>query len=270
MAIYIIGDIQGCYSEFSALLESVSFDPDKDEIWPAGDIVARGPDSLSTIRLIKSLGTSAKMVLGNHDLHLLATYAGIKKVKKNDQLNDLLNAPDADEIMNWLSQQPLLRQLPDANAYMSHAGISPQWTKKQAITQARMAQEKISSPERNYWLAKMYGEHPANWLDAKTEIEQFRYTVNSFTRMRFCNNDLSLEFQTKSSPSLAPKTLKPWYELSKVLNKNQWFFGHWASLMGKCSNSNVFALDTGCVWGNELTMLRWPDKVIFTESSHKV
>lgn len=274
MAIYLVGDIQGCYHELKALLKQVSFNSDIDKLYVAGDLVARGPDSLLTLRFIKSLKKSAKVVLGNHDLHLLAVYAGIKKEKKQDQLNDLLNADDVEELMNWLAQQPLLQQIGKDNAYMSHAGISPQWTLTEAIAQAEFAQQRLSSSNRNTWLASMYGEKPNNWQCAESEIEQFRYTVNAFTRMRYCYSNGNLEFENKSPPltnNTAEKsdtTLHPWYELSATINQTPWVFGHWAALMGKCSHKNIYPLDTGCVWGNHLTLLRWHDKKLFIEAAH--
>lgn len=276
MAIYLVGDIQGCYSELTALLNQVSFDSKVDQLYVAGDIVARGPDSLATLRFIKSLNSSAKVVLGNHDLHLLAVYAGIKKVKKQDQLNTLLEADDVDELMDWLAQQPLLQQIGSDNAYMSHAGVSPQWSLSQAIEQANFAHKRLISPDRNTWLASMYGEKPCNWNLAISEVEKFRYTVNAFTRMRYCYKNKNLEFDKKSPPK-SPHTnqqsdtaLLPWYELSSTINKTAWVFGHWAALMGKCSHQNIYPLDTGCVWGNYLTLLRWHDKKTFTEPSHKI
>jgi len=277
MSIYLVGDIQGCYSELIALLKQVSFNPKVDHLYVAGDLVARGPDSLATLRFIKSLNDSAKVVLGNHDLHLLAVYAGIKKVKKKDLLQPLLEADDAEELMDWLAQQPLLQQIGDDNAYMSHAGISPQWTLHQAIEQANFAQQRLSTKNRNAWLSAMYGEKPNNWQQAKTEIEKFRYTINAFTRMRYCYMNKNLEFNNKLAPSpshqnnlQANAELLPWYELSATINDTTWVFGHWAALMGKCSHSNIYPLDTGCVWGNHLTLLRWHDKKIFTEPTHKV
>lgn len=272
--IYIVGDIQGCFSELTSLLKQVNFNEKKDELWLAGDLVARGSDSLATLRYVKSLGDSAKVVLGNHDLHLLSVYAGIKKVKKQDKLDSLLAAADVHELMNWLAKQPLLRKIPTANshdnqAYMSHAGISPQWTIKEAVEQAEFAQQCLSSPERNEWLALMYGEKPNDWLFAQSAIDKFRYTINAFTRMRYCFLDGTLEFNEKFSPeNLHSKKLKPWYELTPILKNNTWVFGHWAALMGRCSVNNIYALDTGCVWGNHLTMIRWRDKKIFTEASH--
>jgi len=268
MATYFIGDIQGCFQEFTALLSKVSFNQEIDELWVTGDMVARGPDSLSTLRFIKNLGDSAKVVLGNHDLHLLAIHAGIKKAKKNDLLADLLAADDVDELMDWLAIQPLVRKLPNQEVYMSHAGLSPQWDSSEALIQGQFAQKLISSPNRNKWLKSMYGEEPSNWHNVTNKIERFRYTVNAFTRMRYCQLDLSLEFNCKHSPQEAPENIKPWFELSKVNSETVWIFGHWAALMGQCSQPNVYALDTGCVWGNYLTLFRWEDKKIFTEPAH--
>jgi len=276
MSIYLVGDIQGCYSELTALLKQVSFNSKIDQLYVAGDLVARGPDSLATLRFIKSLNKSAKVVLGNHDLHLLAVHAGIKKVKKQDLLYELLDANDIDELINWLAQQPLLQKIGNDNAYMTHAGISPQWTLAEAIEQADFAQRRLSSGDRNAWLSSMYGEKPNNWQQAKSEIEKFRYTINAFTRMRYCYLNKNLEFESKLAPADLPQhnqqsstTLLPWYELSSTINETTWVFGHWAALMGKCSHQNVYPIDTGCVWGNHLTLLRWHDKKMFTEPSHK-
>lgn len=271
MALYFVGDIQGCYSELIALLAQVNFNEKKDQLWVAGDLVARGPDSLATLRYLKSLGDSAKVVLGNHDLHLLAIHANIKKAKKQDLLGELFSAPDLNELMDWLILQPLLQKLPNEETYMSHAGIAPQWTISQAIEQAEIAHQKLISPQSKHWLQLMYGETPNSWQNAMNEIDKFRYTINAFTRMRFCWQNGALEFTCKSSPLEAgvPKDLKPWYELSNALTSCSWIFGHWATLMGQCSHPNAYALDTGCVWGNHLTLLRWHDKQIYIEQSHK-
>ncbi|MDP7591359.1 MAG: symmetrical bis(5'-nucleosyl)-tetraphosphatase [Litorilituus sp.] len=274
MAIYLVGDIQGCYQELQALLAQVGFNKDKDQLYVAGDMVARGPDSLATIRFIKSLERSAKVVLGNHDLHLLAVYAGLKKVKQEDKLNELLNADDVDELMQWLAQQPLLQQINNENAYMSHAGISPQWTLATAIEQAKYAHKKLSSDNRDYWLQTMYGEYPNDWQQAKSKEDKFRYTINAYTRMRYCDQKNHLEFNEKLAPNALsfkpahPKPrLVPWYEASNVIKNTTWVFGHWAALMGQCDKENLYALDTGCVWGNHLTLLRWHDKALFVETA---
>lgn len=272
MAIYLVGDIQGCYQEFKALLAQVGFNKEKDQLYIAGDMVARGPDSLATLRFIKSLGTSAKIVLGNHDLHLLSVYAGLKRAKPQDKLDKLLTSPDIDELMQWLAQQPLLQQINNENAYMSHAGISPQWSLHEAIKQAHSAHEKLSSDNRNHWLEIMYGENPNNWQQAQSDEDKFRYTINAFTRMRFCDENKHLEFKEKLSPASLPyekrlpgQKLQPWYDMSATINDTVWVFGHWAALMGECPKDKVYALDTGCVWGNHLTILRWHDKKLFTE-----
>lgn len=280
MAIYLVGDIQGCFDELTSLLANVNFTKDSDTLYVAGDLVARGPKSLETLRFIKSLGASAKVVLGNHDLHLLAVYEGLKKPKPCDLLSSLLKADDINELIDWLASQPLIQAIPNGKsskanskvtfAYMSHAGIPPQWHLTDALAQATMIQSKLRSDERKWWLSKMYGEHPSNWHLAKTDVDKFRFSINAFTRMRYCFADGSLEFQQKLSPQQNKiANLFPWYMLSKTIDSVPWVFGHWASLMGKCSHSNIYPLDTGCVWGNELTLLRWHDKKYFTVKQFK-
>ncbi|NMP30314.1 symmetrical bis(5'-nucleosyl)-tetraphosphatase [Thalassotalea sp. M1531] len=269
MALYLVGDIQGCYNELDALLCKVKFSPKEDLLWIAGDLVARGPDSLSTLEFVKSLGHSANFVLGNHDLHLLAIEAGIKKAKNSDKLTSLLNSPNFSQLVDWLALHPLLLKVPNDNAYMSHAGLSPQWSIKHAVKQAEFAHKKIAGRKREKWLSIMYGEQPNDWQLVETKEQRFRYTVNAFTRMRYCYPDGTLDFSCKDQPKNAPSALKPWFELAK-LQKAKWVFGHWAALMGECSRKNVYALDTGCVWGGHLTMLRWEDKKIFTEISHEI
>ena len=283
MAIYLVGDLQGCFNELTALLAQANFDQSNDILYVAGDLVARGPDSLSTLRFIKSLGENARIVLGNHDLHLLAVYAGIKRAKESDKLSSLLAAHDIDELMDWLAAQPLIQKIPnkhinlinntdntcdDSFAYMTHAGISPQWTITDAVIQAQFVQSKLSSSERNTWLALMYGENPNDWQQVTTEIERFRYSVNALTRMRYCFTNGSLEFRQKACPEANNNNqLLPWYELSTTINETTWVFGHWASLMGNCSHKNIYPLDTGCIWGNQLTMIRWHDKKYFRQNA---
>jgi len=284
MAIYLVGDIQGCFNELTSLLSQVNFDRNKDILYLAGDLVARGPNSLETLRFVKSLGKSAKVVLGNHDLHLLAVHAGIKKTKQSDCLSALLAAPDVKELMDWLASQPLIQEIPNTCSnsssvpptkqveneisYMSHAGISPQWQLTDALEQAKLIQTKLASRDRHTWLALMYGEKPNDWHQAITDVEKFRYSINALTRMRFCFMDGSLEFEQKDSPEdITVSNIVPWFELSQTINNTRWVFGHWASLMGKSAHPNIYPLDTGCVWGNQLTMLRWHDKKYFIQSS---
>lgn len=266
MALYLVGDIQGCFDELDALLTKVRFSPSKDQLWLAGDLVARGPKSLETLEFIKSLGHSANFVLGNHDLHLMAIAEGYKKAKPSDLLTPLLTAPNLSSLIDWLAQHPLLLKIPKDNAYLSHAGFSPQWSIAQAVENADFVHKKISGKKRDKWLSIMYGEEPNDWRLVETKEQRFRFTVNAFTRMRYCFADGTLDFECKSDISDAPNALHPWFELVK-LQSNQWIFGHWAALMGECSRKNIYALDTGCVWGNHLTMLRWDDKQLFTQQT---
>lgn len=268
MALYLVGDIQGCYDELIALLAKVKFNPEKDTLWALGDIIARGPKSLETIRYLKSLGDSFNMVLGNHDLHLLSIYYGIKKAKSADLLTPLLNSPDLPDIINWLKNKSLLLQTPDKQGFLSHAGLSPQWTIQEAIQNAKFAEEKLQSINIIDWLTDMYGETPNDWLAVKSDKDKFRYTINAFTRMRYCYLDGSLEFKSKQDIHKLPKNLKPWFLFENSLSDKHWVFGHWASLLGHCPTVNIHAIDTGCVWGNTLTIMRWEDKKLFVEDSH--
>ncbi|TLU67317.1 symmetrical bis(5'-nucleosyl)-tetraphosphatase [Thalassotalea litorea] len=269
MAIYLVGDVQGCYVELRQVLDQAGFDQNKDELWLTGDLVARGPDSLATLRYLRSLGDSAKPVLGNHDLHLLAIWEGFKKPHKKDYLQAVLDAPDAPELMTWLASQPLLRKLPDCQAYMSHAGLAPQWDIDTAIEQAGFIHQCLQS-DRRFYLEAMYGNEPAAWQHAKNELQRFRYSVNALTRMRYCTPSGDLEFTHKEHPEHNPDSnLTPWFELDQNLNSTEWIIGHWATLEGQCSHPNVYALDTGCVWGGTMTLLRWDDKKRFQVPSVK-
>ena len=256
MADYAIGDLQGCFKEFKLLLEKVNFNPSQDTLYLVGDIVARGPDSLACLRFIKNLGSSAKVTLGNHDLHLIATYYLNKQPKKNDKLDDLFAADDFPELISFLQQQPLAIWLEPQKSLICHAGLSPHWDIKIALTQAKSAAQKYQGGDAVYYFKNMYGEGPFTWSDKLSELESFRYTINAFTRMRFITEDNKMDFIHKGSPENTP-TLKPWFKHSSIksLKNTKIIFGHWASLLGKTDNPNIIALDTGCVWGKELTLL---------------
>ncbi|WP_413111223.1 bis(5'-nucleosyl)-tetraphosphatase (symmetrical) ApaH [Thaumasiovibrio sp. DFM-14] len=268
MSTYLVGDLQGCYQELDTLLGTVGFSRQHDTLWLCGDLVARGPDSLSCLRLIKSLGHSAKTVLGNHDLHLLATAAGFKTAKPRDKVQAILDAPDRIELLDWLSQQALLAEHDEF--VVTHAGIPPMWDLNQARQQAQHV-ERVLRSERQPWLLQhMYGNQPAHWENAKTEIEQLRFTINALTRMRFCYSNGSLDSECKFSPHDLPvdSPLMPWFQLPrrKSLTKPI-IFGHWAALNGKFTPPE-YGLDTGCVWGGTMTMLRWEDKQQFVQKSY--
>ena len=264
MATYIVGDVQGCCDELQDLLALAEFNPKIDQLWLTGDLVSRGPKSLQTLRFVKSLGNSAKVVLGNHDLHLLAIHQGIQANKERDNLSPLLNAPDCDELLTWLRQQPLLRRHPEFNFVMVHAGISPQWTIQQAEHYAKEVEDILHSEQYKQLLTEMYGNHPILWNNSLQGIERVRFIINVFTRMRFCTLDGGLDFANKLTPEQTDdENLRPWFEISSLDQSSEIVFGHWAALLGKVSTPGVYGLDTGCVWGNSLSMLRWQDKKLF-------
>lgn len=265
MALYFVGDVQGCYDELRQLLDLAGFSQDEDELWLTGDLVARGPKSLEVLRYVVSLGERATTVLGNHDLHLLATAAGYAKPKKKDQLDALLNAPDAAKLLRWLRLQPLLAEHPTRPVMMCHAGLSPQWDLSTARRCAREVEDLLRSDQGNWLLCHMYGNDPAHWDERLAGLPRWRYIINTFTRMRFCGMDSSLDFHSKVSPKQQSPNLKPWFELRPLReDEPELVFGHWAALMGQCPVPRIHALDTGCVWGNQLTLWRWDDDAIFS------
>jgi bis(5'-nucleosyl)-tetraphosphatase (symmetrical) len=265
MATYIVGDVQGCFDELQQLLELAEFSPEKDELWLTGDLVSRGPKSLETLRYVKGLGDAAKVVLGNHDLHLLAIHQGIHREKKEEQLEPLLNAPDCDELLHWLRQQPLLLRHPEFDFVMVHAGISPQWTIKQAEKLAREVESQLQADHFKELLQDMYGSHPHSWSEKLQGVNRMRFIINVFTRMRYCFANGTLELKNKLSPEQTGNSeLHPWFEIESLDQSREILFGHWAALQGKVTKPGIYGLDTGCVWGNTLTMLRWQDKQLFS------
>ncbi|RLM28174.1 bis(5'-nucleosyl)-tetraphosphatase (symmetrical) [Brenneria alni] len=268
MSTYLIGDVHGCLVELEALLAQVSFNPEQDTLWLTGDLVARGPDSLQVLRFVRSLGPSVRMVLGNHDLHLLAVYAGISRSKPKDRLTTLLEAPDVDKLINWLRRQPLLQIDNDLKLVMAHAGITPQWDLATAKMCAREVESILGSDSYPLFLDAMYGDMPNHWSPELSGLPRLRFSANVFTRMRYCFSGGQLDMICKEPPTQAPSLLKPWFNLpSKITDEYAIAFGHWASLDGKGTPENIYALDTGCCWGGELTMLRWEDKRYFTQKS---
>jgi len=266
MATYFVGDIQGCFSDLKTLLAQVNFNSAYDQLWLTGDLVARGPESLETLRFVKQLGKAAVTVLGNHDLHLLAIDAGLAKINPKDKTQAILDAPDKNELLNWLRRQPLLARHPEHNVLMVHAGIAPQWQQQQAEALAREVEVQLQRDDYRVLLENMYGAQPDRWQDDLKSFDRYRFIINAFTRMRFCAPDGQLEFHNKHSPAEnVDHPHRPWYEVTgQHLDDAHVIFGHWAALEGNCSHDNATNLDTGCVWGNSLTMLRWEDKAIFS------
>ncbi len=265
MATYFVGDVQGCNDELQQLLTLAQFDPRNDELWLTGDLVARGPKSLEVLRFVRELGDRATTVLGNHDLNLLAVAAGHAHPKKKDKTEYILTAPDCDELMNWLRTRPIMAEHPVLPVMMTHAGLSPQWDLATARHCAREIEMLLSSDQGNWLLGHMYGEEPSHWDHRLTGLPRWRYIINSFTRMRFCRTDGSLEFKCKEAPEDKPAQLAPWFEVRQAAtDEPHLVFGHWAALMGKCPLPTIKALDTGCVWGNQLTLWRWEDNAMFS------
>lgn len=270
MSTYLIGDVHGCYDELRSLLNQVAFDPEVDQLWLTGDLVARGPASLEVLRYVRYLGDCVKMVLGNHDLHLLAVYAGISRSKPKDRLTPLLEAPDADLLINWLRRQPLLQVDEEKKLVMAHAGITPQWDIETAKSCAREVEAVLSSDTYPLFLDAMYGDMPNNWTPELSGLARLRFSTNALTRMRYCFPNGQLDMIAKEAPDSAPPPLKPWFAIpGPVSNDYTIAFGHWASLEGKGTPEGILALDTGCCWGGTLTMLRWEDKRVFVQVSNR-
>lgn len=271
MATYAIGDIQGCFTAFSCLLKEAAFDPTRDTVWIAGDLVNRGPDSLSTLRFIKNLGDSAKVVLGNHDLHLLAVAYGIKSASPSDTLDEILNADDADELLTWLRHQSLLYYCPERNYALVHAGLAPQWSIEQALSLSQEVETVLQGPDFKGYLTNMYGDKPDHWQDNLTGWPRLRVITNYLTRMRLCDANDHLDLQHKSGLQNLRDGFKPWFAHSHRKTRHiNILFGHWAALEGESNEDRVFALDTGCVWGRRLTMMRLEDHRLFSCSCETV
>lgn len=264
MATYAVGDIQGCLESLHQLLHIADFNPQKDTLWIVGDLVNRGSDSLGALRFARSL-PSVKMVLGNHDLHLIATARGFKKPSPKDTLQDILLADDSQDLLAWLLSQPLVHHDDELGFTMVHAGIPPIWTIKQALDYSHEVQTFINSEHADEFFSQMYGNQPNFWHEDLEGIERLRLITNYFTRMRFCTAQGELELSTKTAPDSAPKGYAPWFSYGNHRCANdRVLFGHWASLQGKSNKSNFYALDTGCVWGGDLTMIRLDDQIKFS------
>ncbi|MDH2998663.1 diadenosine tetraphosphatase [Pasteurellaceae bacterium LFhippo2] len=267
MATYIVGDLHGCFDEFQLLLKQANFDPEQDELWLTGDLIARGDNSLTCLRFVKDLGERATVVLGNHDLHLLATLQGIKKVKPKDKVDTIFEAEDREELQNWLRNRPLVAQHPVHKFVLAHAGISPEWDLETTQACAKEVESILQGDNFKELLENMYDSQPDRWSPDLQGFERWRYIINAFTRMRFCYADKRLDFECKLPVEEAPEELKAWFELDNPLYQDiDILFGHWASLIGYPTPKRIYALDTGCVWGNHLTMIRWEDKQLFTQA----
>jgi bis(5'-nucleosyl)-tetraphosphatase (symmetrical) len=256
MATYALGDIQGCYDELRALLDHIGFDPAADKLWLVGDLVNRGPDSLAVLRYVKALGDQAVVVLGNHDLHLLALAAGNERHAKKSNLDPVLDAPDRDELLDWLRHRPLMHVSPHKRFAMIHAGLPPQWTLEEARARAAELEAELQGPGYLDFLHAMYGNEPDLWSPELSGTDRLRFITNCFTRLRWCDRDGRLLLSEKSLPGMQPEHALPWYKVpGRATRDERIVFGHWSTL-GYAAEHNVWGLDTGCVWGGSLTAVR--------------
>jgi bis(5'-nucleosyl)-tetraphosphatase (symmetrical) len=255
MATYAIGDLQGCFDALQRLLDKLKFDPAKDQLWLAGDLVNRGPDSLASLRFVKSLGDNAVTVLGNHDLHLLAIAAD-HKTTKDPGLKEILAAADTDELVDWLRRQPLLHYDAQLDFALAHAGIYPGWTLQQALDYAEELHRMLASDNYLDFIHHMYGNKPRSWRDELSSWDRLRFIVNSFTRMRYCDEDGKLNLKDKGPIGSQRAGSLPWFDMPQRQTREQRIlFGHW-STAGRLNRQDVYALDTGCIWGGDLTALQ--------------
>jgi bis(5'-nucleosyl)-tetraphosphatase (symmetrical) len=264
MATFAIGDLQGCYREFRELLDLIHFDPAQDKLWLVGDIVNRGPDSLSVLRFVKELKESLIMVLGNHDLHLLMVAAGCARLHRDDTLQDILDAPDKDELLHWLRQQKLLHV--DGNYVMVHAGLLPSWTVAQASVLANLVETTLRGGNFDELCAYMYGNRPDHWEDSLQGYERLRVIINAMTRMRVCTPEGKMDFSHKGLVQDTPTGYMPWFDTPNRASREATIIcGHWSAL-GLQIRNNLIALDTGCLWGGSLTAIRLEDRQVFQMS----
>lgn len=272
MATYAIGDIQGCNAEFEQLLQRIKFNAVQDQLWLVGDLVNRGPESLAVLRRVKSLGDAAITVLGNHDLHLLAVAAGVAELQSSDTLDEILSAPDRDELLTWLRHQRMLYM--QGGYVLVHAGLLPGWAAQQAQHLAQEVEQALRGNDYVTFLEKMYGNTPDRWDDGLTGYKRLRVITNAFSRLRVCSAQGEMQFKFKGELKDVPLNLMPWYEVPGRASANATvIFGHWSAL-GLVVKRSVIALDTGCLWGGSLTAIRLEDRKLFqvqclTESAEK-
>ncbi|TAK99605.1 MAG: symmetrical bis(5'-nucleosyl)-tetraphosphatase [Aquabacterium sp.] len=252
--IYLVGDLQGCCNPFERLLQTVDFSPSRDHVYVLGDLVNRGPDSLGVLRRLRELDNAATCLLGNHDLHLLAVAHGVRKPHRSDTLDEILNAPDRDDWLNWIRQRRLA--VHEHGWLMVHAGVVPQWDAAQTVALAAEVEAMLAGPDVGEFLTRMYGNEPDKWDDSLQGVPRWRCVVNSLTRLRFCSVDGTMEFATKEGVGGAPEGFMPWFDVPGRRTANTPVaFGHWSTL-GLINRDDLMALDTGCIWGGQLTAVR--------------
>ena len=263
MAVYAIGDLQGCYDPFRRLLDVLNFEPASDTLWLCGDLVNRGPKSLKTLRFVHGLGEAAITVLGNHDLHLLALEAGaVRGGKRFSALTKLLQASDSEDLCHWLRQQPLAHYDAAMNSMLVHAGTHPEWSVKKTLARAREVEAELRGDNYVTLLGKMYGNTPSRWSGELRGYKRLRFIINCLTRMRMLSRNGRLNFTHSDSPWRARKGLSPWFDAApRQTADTRVIFGHWSQL-GLMVLPNLISIDTGCVWGRQLTAVRLDKRVV--------
>lgn len=271
MATYAIGDVQGCFDELQDLLKKIQFNSENDTLWFAGDLINRGPQSLEVLRFIYNLGKPHQIVLGNHDLHLLAAWVHGQSISPKDTLQPILHAADGEALCHWLRHQPLLVENEKLNFIMIHAGVLPQWDIHQTRQYAREIEQILQSNDYANFLTHMYSNADNQWNNNLTGLERLRTLVNVFTRIRFCDENGVMALTEKGALGSQSHGLIPWFSCEKRKTRDQRIlFGHWAALEGKIlGDHNVFSLDTGCVWGRSLRAMRLDDLKIFEVPSRQ-
>jgi bis(5'-nucleosyl)-tetraphosphatase (symmetrical) len=254
MALYLIGDVQGCNDALGNLLEKLQFSPSRDTLFLLGDLVNRGPDSLGVLRRVMALGHSAQCLLGNHDLHLLAMHLGLHPLKHGDTVQDILQAPDRNALMHWLRHQSMALQYD--GVLMVHAGVLPQWSVLQTLQLAGEVESVLRGDGWAHFIAQMYGNQPAAWHDQLQGIERLRVVVNALTRLRFCTPEGEMEFAHHRGVDETPAGYVPWFDVpGRQTADHTVAFGHWSALK-PLHRADVLELDTGCVWGGCLSALQ--------------
>lgn len=261
MATYAIGDLQGCYTSFLHLLEQIGFNATRDRLWLVGDLINRGPGSLEVLRWARAHDAALHVVLGNHDLHTLAVAEGFVEAHRHDTLQPLLTAPDRDGLLAWLRSQHMV--VAEGEYLMVHAGLLPQWTTEQALAYGHEVEQALRGADYRTFFAHMYGNHPNHWEDTLSGMSRLRVITNALTRLRVCTEAGAMDFRFKGEVQDIPEGMRPWFDMPARRSVDKTIvFGHWSAL-GLVVRDNLIALDTGCLWGGQLTAMRLEDRQVF-------
>jgi bis(5'-nucleosyl)-tetraphosphatase (symmetrical) len=254
MAAYLVGDLQGCDAPFERLLRRIDFSPSRDTLYVLGDLVNRGPASAAVLRRLMGYGDAARSLLGNHDLSLLAVAHGHRAPHRNDTMDDVLDAPDREAMLDWLRHRSMALQA--QGLLLVHGGVLPQWDLAQVLALAAEVEAVLRGPELADFLARMFGNQPDRWDDALAGADRLRVVVNALTRLRFCTAEGVMDLKASGTPQQAPPGFMPWFDVPGRRTAGVCIaFGHWSTL-GYVRRPDIIALDTGCVWGGCLSALR--------------